>query len=99
MKLPTFLKKYFWDVDFNKLDLKKNKFYIISRLLEYGDIKATRWLFKNVERGKIKAAILRFRGFSPPTINFWRIFFNLDKSKILCLQKSYQKTQKSHWLP
>jgi len=54
MKLPLFLKKYFWDVDFDKLDLSDCPEYIILRLLEYGDIEAIRWLFKNVSKVAIK---------------------------------------------
>ena len=30
--MPEELRKYFWDTQFEKLDLKKNKIYIISRL-------------------------------------------------------------------
>jgi len=97
MKPPYFLKKYFWDINFNSLDLKKNELYIITRLLEYGDIEAIRWLLKTVKASKIKETILRSRELSPKTVNFWTLFFNLDKSKIQCLKKSYQKVQSSHW--
>jgi hypothetical protein len=97
MKLPFFLKKYFWDIDFNTLDLKKDHFYIITRLLEYGNIKAIRWLFKNTSQSKIKETILKSRELSPKTVNFWNLFFNLDKSKIQCLKKSYRKMQSTHW--
>lgn len=97
MQLPSFLKKYFWDVNFDKLDLRKNQLYIIVRLLEYGDIKEIHWLFKNVPQAKIRGAILKSRELSRKTINFWSLFFNLDKTKIRCLEKSYQKMQKRHW--
>lgn len=97
MKPPYFLKKYFWDVNFDSLDSKRDQLYIITRLLEYGDIEAIRWLIKTVKPGKIKEIILQSRQLSPKTVNFWKLFFNLDKSKIQCLKKSYQKMQSSHW--
>jgi len=97
MKLPSFLKKYFWDVDFYHLNFKKNQSYITTRLLEYGDIKAVRWLIKNVDKNKIKNIILKSRELSPRTVNFWSLLFDLDKSKILCLKKSYQKMRSGHW--
>jgi hypothetical protein len=93
----TFLKKYFWETDFKSLDLKKDAVYIISRILEYGDIKAVKWLLKNFDKKLIKKVILTQRGFSPKTSNFWRLFFNLNKNKVLCLKKSYLKRRKSHW--
>jgi len=97
MKLPTFLKKYFWEVDFNKLDFKKNPEYITLRLLEYGDVQALRWLFKNIPKKKIGEIIINQRGLSPRSLYFWSSFFNIPKEKILCLKGFYQKRQKSRW--
>ncbi|NQU99872.1 MAG: hypothetical protein HQ538_03990 [Parcubacteria group bacterium] len=97
MKLPSFLKKYFWNVDFTKLDLEKDSFFVINRILEYGDIKGLCWLFKKVKRKQIEEVIMKSRELSPKTANFWALFLNLNKNKILCLKKSYQKMQRTHW--
>lgn len=97
MKLPLFLKKYFWDVDFDKLDLSKRTEYIILKLLEYGDIEAVRWLFKNVSRTAIKKVILTQKGLSPKSGHFWSLLFDLNREEIPCLQKPYQKIRKKHW--
>jgi hypothetical protein len=95
--IPAYVKKYFWEINVRELNLKDNADYIIKRILEYGDIKAVRWLFKTVSRKKIKEALLKGRGFSRPTANFFAGILGLDKNKIACLKRSYQKTQKSHW--
>lgn len=84
-------------MDFKTLDFQKDADYIIRRILEYGDINAVKWLLKVFDKKLIKEIILKSRGFSSRTANFWRLFFKLDKNKILCLKKSYQKTQKTHW--
>ena len=42
--MPNEFKKYFWDTEFDKLDIKKNMKYIISRLYCYGDINEIKWL-------------------------------------------------------
>lgn len=97
MKLPAFLKKYFWEVDFDSLNFKKSEFYIIARILEYGDIPAIRWLFRNTNPDMIKESIIKSRGLSKKSANFWSLFFNLDKNKVQCLKKSYQKMQSRHW--
>jgi len=39
-KLPRFLNKYFWDVEFEKIDLQKRRVYVLKRILEYGDERA-----------------------------------------------------------
>lgn len=96
--LPKNLKKYFWDVDFKKLDFKMNPEFIIARILEYGDIAAAKWLFKNFTAEEIKKNIRKSREVSLKSANFWKLFFNLKNSEIACLNKHYQETQKTHWL-
>ncbi len=91
------LKKYFWDIDVDRLDFKKEPEYVIIRLLEYGDVWAIRWLLRTFDKELVKKTILKHRGLSPRSINFWSLLFNLDKEKILCLNKSYQKVRKTHW--
>lgn len=91
------LKKYFWETDTDKLNLKKDVQYIVSRILECGDINALRWLLKTFDKELIKKTILESRGLSSRTANFWRLYFKLNKDKILCLKRSYQKTRESHW--
>lgn len=97
--LPLKFKKYFWDTDFKKIDIKKNAFCIIERLLEYGDKEAIIWMMRNFKKSQIKQTISKKRGFSSRSANYWASIFGIPKNKILCLKRSYQKMQKSHWLP
>ena len=52
--VPEELKKYFWDTKFEKLDIRKNKRYIISRLYCYGDLKAIKWIKETYSKEDIK---------------------------------------------
>lgn len=95
--MPVFLKKYFWDVDFSGLDFERNPDYVIARILEYGDARAIRWMLKSADKKKIEKIVEESRQLSRKSANFWSLFFNISREKIRCLQKSYQKMQKSHW--
>lgn len=97
MKLPIYMKKYFWDVDFSSMDLRTDGEYVSARLLEYGDPKAIRWLFGKIEKDRLEKIVRSSRKLSPRSGNFWSLFFGINKSKVKCLKKSYQKMQKSHW--
>jgi hypothetical protein len=97
--IPGFLKRYFWDVDFLKLDKNKHSYFIIERILEYGDKKALKWLKENFEEKAIKNVLLTSKNLSPKTANFWQLIFGLNKDKILCLKKSFRKKQKLIWKP
>lgn len=45
-KTPEYIKKYFWDINPDKLETGEDYFIIIERLLNYADDKALKWLLK-----------------------------------------------------
>lgn len=71
-KLPTFLKGYFWSVNFNELNLEKDKDYIIHQILSFGDLEAISWLFKIYGKESVKKSFLRkpTKIYRAPTFNF-----------------------------
>lgn len=95
--LPKFLSKYFWDIDFKKLDAEKYPYYVIERILEYGDEKAVKWMMENFKKTQIKETLIKKRGISRKSAIYWASIFNISKDEILCLSKSYQKMKESHW--
>ncbi len=95
--LPQFLKPYFWDVDFAKLDYKKYSRFVLGRILEYGDKRAISWMQRNFSKGDIAGVLSRLRAVSPKSANFWALIYGIDKKKILCLQKHYLQMRKRHW--
>ncbi|MCK4326160.1 hypothetical protein KAW55_05340 [bacterium] len=96
-KLPKFLEKYFWDVEFEKITFKKSKVYILRRILEYGDEEAVAWMWKNFKKSEIKNALSNFRGYSQKSANFWAFILNVKKDRVKCLNKSFRAIQKQFW--
>ncbi len=96
-KIPNFLKKYFWEIKFQDLDIHKSRIYILRRILEYGDEKAVAWLWRNFKKSEIKNVLINYRGFSQKSANYWAIVLNLPKKKIRCLNKHSPKEQKRTW--
>ncbi len=96
-KLPKFLEKYFWDVEFKNIEPEACSQDILARLLEYGDGRAIRWMKKNFSRYQIADVLSHYRIVSPISANFWAVIFSIDKRKILCLQKHYLEIRKQHW--
>jgi len=95
--IPKFLKKYFWDVDFSRLDKKNYSQFIIERILEYGDERATEWMRKEFKLNEIKNVLQKSKSLSCKSANFWCSIFGLNKNRILCLKKSFQEKQKLIW--
>ncbi len=94
---PVFLKKYFWDIDFDKIDLKNRKIYVLKRLLEYGDEDAVDWMWKNFKKRDIKDALSNFRGYSLKTANFWALVLDIPRKDVLCLKKHSSKEPRTFW--
>jgi hypothetical protein len=96
--LPIFLKRYFWDVEFSKLDKRSYASFIIERVLEYGDERAIRWLFKHFKKPELKKTLTKRQDISPLSANYWSLILNVPKNKILCLQKQSQNKLQKTWL-
>jgi hypothetical protein len=96
-KLPQALKKYFWDVEFEKIDFKNRRVYVLKRILEYGDEKAVAWMWKNFKKRDIKNVLSKYRGFSLKTANFWAFILKIDKENVKCLNTSFREIQKQFW--
>ena len=79
--MPTEFKKYFWDTQFEKLDLRKNKRYIISRLYCYGDLNAIKWVKETYGKEDIREVAIKSRDLKPLVANYLRQQFNLKKEE------------------
>lgn len=58
-------KHLFWDVAAEKLNKQTDWFFIIERLLEYGDIEDWSWLKENFSHEQISAVATNSRILSP----------------------------------
>lgn len=94
---PKFLKQYFWDIDFQKLDVEKHYQDILGRILEYGNEKAIKWMMQNFTKHDVAEILFHFRSVSPKSANFWTLIFGIDRKKVLCLQKHYLEIRRRHW--
>lgn len=97
MALPKFLKNYFWDVNFSTLDSKQYPYFILERILEYGDKKALSWMMQCYPRSILKKVVVSSRSLDHKSARFWALILNIDKNKILCLKKSSLAKQSKIW--
>lgn len=71
--LPEDLNKYFWDVSFDELSFEKYPRFIAERIMNYGDLKAIKWLLSISGTELIRAVVKTSRNLNPKTKNFWQI--------------------------
>jgi hypothetical protein len=46
--LPKSFKKFFWDCEFNQLDINQHQEFILKRLMEFGNIDAIRFILSEI---------------------------------------------------
>lgn len=73
--LPPLFYKYFWEIDPKSLDIQQYRFYVISRLLEFGDAKACKFIVSHFRKKDILKVINKSREVSRRTRNFWHFYF------------------------
>lgn len=88
-QIPKFLQSYFWDVTYEELEVDKNAFLIIKRVLDRGNLRDVCWLIKTYGADGIKKVVMGTRDLARPTGNFWADTLGLDKNLVPCLQKPY----------
>ena len=88
--------KLFWDIDLQSIDLSKHKNFVISRIIENGNMKDIYWMKESFSKEEIIEAVKNSKTISTKTATFWKNIFDI-KDEILCLSEQYQKTRKKLW--
>jgi hypothetical protein len=96
-KLPKKFYQYFWDVDPKKLNPQKKPYFVISRLLDKGNIEAARWVRKRFDDELVKEVLQKYRDFSLRSASFWALIYQVPKTQVKCLQEPYLSMRKKHW--
>lgn len=85
VKIPPSFQWIFWSVKVGNLDLKKDKEYIITQILNYGTEKELKWLFRVYSERGIKKVIQNPRRgvWFGKILNFWPTIYNIKlKEKV-----------------
>jgi len=82
-KIPKKNEMAFWSYDIESLDLKKDKDYIITQVLNYGTWEDLKWLFKIYSEKEIKEVVKNPRRgvWFRKVLNFWTKIFNIKLKK------------------
>jgi len=73
-KLPPHFQKYFWDCDFNTLDLQRYSRFIIERILSMGTWEDIQWLYHHVSPQQFYQIATTSRRLDAKTRNFWKSY-------------------------
>jgi len=97
LRLPSFLRKYFWDVSFDSLDSRNDSYFILERLLEYGDVQAIRWVLSQYREEELLKVIKTSPRLSAKTGHFWCCYYHLQEDELKCLQPPSHRRDSKYW--
>jgi len=82
MPLPKFLHKYFWSYDVSTISTADIEL-VVTYVLNLGDAKALKWLFKNYSRERICEVLQKpWRGiWDERSLNYWQNVLDVDIPK------------------
>ena len=70
---PKLRQCLFWDVDPNKIDLKKHARYVIERVLDFGNDEEVRWMWHTYSRPQIREVVEKSRVLHEESRSLWRL--------------------------
>jgi hypothetical protein len=81
--LPGSLQELFWDLAPDRLDLRRDRDLVISRVLAAGGWDAARVLRRRIGDDALREWLLRneARGLSPARLRFWELVLELPKAR------------------
>lgn len=73
-RLPEFLRPYFWDTDFDRLDRVVHARFVAERLMEKTTPETFRWLMTQYSPAVLLDIAEQSRRLPPRDRNFWRLY-------------------------
>jgi|SRR3989338_3816968 len=82
---PKRLQGVLWSVSVDKLDLQKDKNYIINQVLAFGSLTELKWLFKTYAKTIVREIFITHpqKEYTRPAFNYWsNVIFKLENSHL-----------------
>ena len=96
-RLPDCAYRYFWDIDPVSLDVSEYPYYVIERLLEYGDLPSVRWMEHRFSREEIVEVLKTSRSLSRKSASFWLNVFGVPRGEVRCMSKAFREKYRQVW--
>ncbi len=92
-RIPSSLQPFLWSKSVEKLDREQDKIYIIHQILNYGDLRELRQLFRIYDISEIREIFIRFpKKIYRPSVFYFIKNFILDLKDKRLREGDYVKT-------
>ena len=77
LEMPANFRRYFWDCNFENIDMNQHLIFITERILNLGNREAVQWLKNNVDENIFKRVVLKSKKLNQKTKNYWKLILNV----------------------
>ena len=78
------LRSLFWDVAFDSIDWQKHARFVITRVVDRGNLQDWNTLKAIYGPKKIKEEVVQIRCLDPKTLAFLSVYFGINKTSFRC---------------
>ena len=93
--MKFFTKRLFWDVDINSLNVQKDQFFIIERVMNYGLWLDFVELIQFYGKETVRQEIVKSSYLKKDVLNFLCLYLNLKPSQFKCYRR--RQLTEPHW--
>ncbi len=93
MSKVSLSKDIFWDINYKDLDYQKDAYFIVKRVLNYGDEKDWREIKKVYGIPKIRELARETDFVDKKTLNFWSLILDIPINFFKCTKKFSNQKQ------
>ena len=93
--MKFFTKRLFWDVDVNSLNVEKDQFFIIERVMNYGLWQDFVELIQFYGKETVRQEIIKSSYLKKDVLNFLCLYLNLKPSQFKCYRR--RQLTETHW--
>jgi hypothetical protein len=86
--IPEKVKKLFWDVKKDEVDIELHRSYIIRRIMDFGNMNDVKWMLETYSPEEIVEVVKRSKGLSRKSARFWSAYYDIPPEEIACLKMS-----------
>ena len=93
--MKFFTKRLFWEVDINSLNVQKDQFFIIERVMNYGLWLDFVELIQFYGKETVRQEIVKSSYLKKDVLNFLCLYLNLKPSQFKCYRR--RQLTEPHW--
>ncbi|MBI5968593.1 MAG: hypothetical protein HY882_12155 [Deltaproteobacteria bacterium] len=87
--IPSRIKRLFWDVEKDGVEIKAHRFYIIKPIMDNGHKDYVRCMMAIYTSEEILEVVKRGRGLSRKSAYFWAAYFQIPLEEVECLHADF----------